>query len=247
MSVSGLDTATSRRPALIAGAIACGPTILGYWSIGFAAGAIGTLSGFSIGEVTLLAMLLYAGSAQFLFYSLWATGAGTLAIVVAVLLVNIRYLLMSSYLARYFSGLSGVQKFISGMLLTDETFGVAVQHANKQGRIPFLWMLGLNVVAYLNWIVANVIGAAFATSIPAEFSHRLGFSLTTMFIGLIVLTWYGSRHKRLDLMAMLISAAIVLCSLGVLDANFSLLLATAAAATVCALLMRVHPALGSKE
>lgn len=58
-----------------AGIIACLPTIPGYWSIGFAAGAIGTLSGFTTAQTALLASALYAGSAQFLFYSLWATGA----------------------------------------------------------------------------------------------------------------------------------------------------------------------------
>lgn len=241
------NTVTSARPALMEGVLACAPTILGYWSIGFAAGAIGTLSGFSIGEVALLAMLLYAGSAQFLFYSLWVAGAGTLAIVLAVLLVNVRYLLMSSYLAQYFSALTGGQKFVSGMLLTDETFGVAVQHANRHGQIPFWWMSGLNGAAYFNWIVANVVGAAFATSIPAEYSHRLGFSLTAMFIGLIVLTWSGSRHKQLDLLGMSLSAAIVLCSLNALDANVSLLLATSVAATFCAVLIRVRPGRGGKE
>ncbi len=46
----------------ISGVIACLPTIPGYWSIGFAAGAIGTLSGFSPLETTLLAGVLYAGS-----------------------------------------------------------------------------------------------------------------------------------------------------------------------------------------
>ncbi|WP_295473380.1 AzlC family ABC transporter permease [uncultured Pseudomonas sp.] len=242
--MTATHTAAIRRSAFIDGAIACGPTILGYWSIGFAAGAIGAISGFSPGEVTLLAMLLYAGSAQFLFYSMWIGGAGSLAIVLAVLLVNIRYLLMSSYLARYFNGLSRWQKFVSGMLLTDETFGVAAQQAARQEKIPFWWMFGLNGAAYLNWIVANVLGAVFARSIPEVFAHRLGFSLTAMFIGLIVLTWSASRHRKLEIVAMLISAAVILASLGVIDVNLSLLLATAVAATVCAALLRVFPAEG---
>ena len=67
--------ADSGASAFRRGVIACLPTIPGYWSIGFAAGAIGTLAGFSILETALLAGLLYTGSAQFLFYSLWAAGA----------------------------------------------------------------------------------------------------------------------------------------------------------------------------
>ncbi len=89
------------RGLFVQGVAACLPTVLGYWSIGFAAGGVGTLSGFPFSEVLLLAGLLYAGSAQFLFYGMAAAGAGPLAIATAILLVNIRYLLMSSALAPY--------------------------------------------------------------------------------------------------------------------------------------------------
>jgi predicted branched-subunit amino acid permease len=85
-----------------AGVIACLPTVPGYWSIGFAAGAIGTLAGFSLLQTALLASALYAGSAQFLFYSLWATGAEIASVVLSVLLVNLRYLLMSSAMSMFF-------------------------------------------------------------------------------------------------------------------------------------------------
>ncbi|MFS2222824.1 AzlC family ABC transporter permease [Pantoea sp. B65] len=228
--------------AFSAGVIACGPTILGYWSIGFASGAIGSLSGFSLTDITLLSALLYAGSAQFLFYSLWAGGAGTIAILLAVLLVNIRYLLMSSFLARFFAGLSAAKKFTSGILLTDETFGVAAQYAGRHGQIPFWWMLGLNVTAYANWIIANIIGALFASYIPAEVSHRLGFSLTAMFIGLLALNYFGSKHKKLEIVAMAVSAIVVLATLGILDVNISILVATAVAATLCATIMKCYAA-----
>lgn len=222
-----------------AGLIACGPTILGYWSIGFASGAIGALSGFSLTDITLLSALLYAGSAQFLFYSLWAGGAGTLAIVLAVLLVNIRYLLMSSFLARFFSALPGTKKFISGMLLTDETFAVAAQYAGKYGQIPFHWISGLNVTAYVNWIIANITGALFASYIPAEISQRLGFSLTAMFIGLLALNYFGSKAKKLEIVAMVVSALVVLATLDVLNVNISILIATAVAALLCATIVKL--------
>ena len=92
------------------GVIACLPTIPGYWSIGFAAGAIGTLSGFSTLQTALLASALYAGSAQFLFYSLWATGAEIASVVLSILLVNLRYLLMSSAISIFFRPYTVLQK-----------------------------------------------------------------------------------------------------------------------------------------
>ncbi len=131
------------------------------------AGSIGTLSGYSLLEVGVLAGLLYAGLAQFLFYGMAAAGAAPIAIVFAVLLVNIRYLLMGSALSPYFRGQNIAWKFIGGALLTDETFGVAAQHAKEHGNLPFFWLLGLNVTAYINWLIANLVGVALARPWPA--------------------------------------------------------------------------------
>ncbi|ATI90624.1 AzlC family ABC transporter permease [Salmonella enterica] len=220
----------------------CLPTIFGYWSIGFAAGAIGSISGFSLTDIILLSAFLYAGSAQFLFYSLYASGASIAAILVAVLLVNIRYLLMSSYMARFFSGASITEKFISGMLLTDETFGVAVQKSNKNNEVNFWWMLGLNLSAYINWVISNIIGAIFANFIPYSFSQKLGFSLTAMFIGLLALNFFSSNRKGLELTAIIIAFLLIILLNTIInfDSNLLIIVSTIISATVCAIIMRVN-------
>ncbi|KAB2676071.1 AzlC family ABC transporter permease [Brucella tritici] len=215
-----------------AGVRACLPTILGYWSIGFAAGSIGAISGYSPVEIALLAGLLYAGSAQFLFYGLAAAGAAPVAIVFAVLLVNIRYLLMSSALSPHFRGQSTMQKLIGGALLTDETFGVAAQHAKEHGKLPFRWLLGLNLTAYLNWFVANLAGAALAASLPVSMTEGLAFSLTAMFIGLLLLTYFASKNRGNELVAIAAAAGAVVALFGTVDPNLAILIATIAGATV---------------
>lgn len=223
------------------GVIACLPTILGFWSIGFAAGAIGALAGFSVLDITLLAVFLYAGSAQFMFYSLHAAGAGVLAIVLGVMLINMRYVLMSSYMAIYFTGATSFQKFVSGALLTDETFGVAAQQGSRTGELPFAWMLGLNVTAWLNWIVANLAGALLAASLPESITQGLSFSLVAMFIGLLLMTWFASRQRLLETIAIAISVAVIAATSRTLDVNIGVLLATVAAASISTLLLwRAH-------
>ncbi|WP_309297698.1 AzlC family ABC transporter permease [Paracoccus kondratievae] len=217
--------------------MACLPTILGFWSIGFAAGAIGALAGFSVLDITLLAVFLYAGSAQFMFYSLHAAGAGVLAIVLGVMLINMRYVLMSSYMAIYFTGATSFQKFVSGALLTDETFGVAAQQGSRTGELPFAWMLGLNVTAWLNWIVANLAGALLASSLPEPITQGLSFSLVAMFIGLLLMTWFASRQRLPETIAIAISVAVIAATSRTLDVNVGVLLATVAAASISTLLL----------
>ncbi|MDF7676334.1 AzlC family ABC transporter permease [Neisseriaceae bacterium ESL0693] len=214
------------------GFIACMPTILGYWCIGFACGAIGIISGFSLTAEMALTVLLYAGGAHFLFYSLWLAGAETLAIVSGVFLINIRYVLMSSYLAGFCQGSPLWQRFIHGSLLTDETFGVAVQHARTEGKLEFWWLFGLNLSAYLNWIIANLMGCLFAKLIPVTLSQGLMFSLTAMFIGLLTLNYFSSQYKKYEIMAIILAALLFWLALTLFSANISLLLATIIATSI---------------
>lgn len=44
----------------------CIPTLLGYLSIGLAAGVVQKTAGLSIAEIALISLMLYAGSAQFI-------------------------------------------------------------------------------------------------------------------------------------------------------------------------------------
>lgn len=220
------------------GVIACLPTVPGYWSIGFAAGAIGTLAGFSVLETALLAGLLYTGSAQFLFYSLWAAGAEMLSVVLSVFLVNMRYLLMSSSLSLWFRNSTTMQKLISGLLLTDETFGVAAQYGARHGAIPFAWMLGLNVVAWLNWILACVVGAWLASALPASLIDGLSFSLVSMFIGLLLMTWFASRRKKLETLTIAVAVAVTLATVEHLEASLVVILAATLAATLATLALK---------
>lgn len=239
------ENAEGANHRFMAGVMACLPTMPGYWSIGMAAGAIGTLSGFSLLHTTLLAAGLYAGSAHFLFYSLWAAGAESASVVLSVALVNMRYLLMSSALSVWFRQSTTLQKLIGGVLLTDETFGVAVQHATRHGSLPFAWLLGLNVSAWLNWIAACVAGAWLATALPPFLMEGLSFSLVSMFVGLLVMTWYASQRKIPETVAILAAILITLATASHLGTHLVVIIAAMLSATVAAFVLRFHTKKGN--
>lgn len=215
------------------GVIACIPTLLGYWAIGFACGAIGNVSGFTTLQILCLSTFVYAGSAQFLFYSMASTGAGLMQIAIGVLFINMRYLLINTYMAQFFSRANFVEKFIGGFLMTDETFGVASQYARTHKQfLPFSWLFGLNLTAWLSWIFATLVGSLFATSLPARLKDSLSFSLVGMFVGLLLLGWYASQTKKIDIIVIIAAMAIVTFSHGIIAANPSSIFATLIAATV---------------
>lgn len=226
------------------GVIACLPTIPGYWSIGFAAGAIGTLSGFTLWQTAFLATALYAGSAQFLFCSLWSAGAELTSVVLSVFLVNLRYLLMSSTMSVFFREQTVLQKIISGLLLTDETFGVAAQYGKRQGNIPFAWMSGLNLAAWLNWSLACVVGAWFASVLPAALMEGLSFSLVSMFIGLVLMLWFASHQKILETLSVTIAVLVTCFAAGHVDLSITVIIAASVSATLATLLPGMIPKRG---
>lgn len=238
-----MNTKTSQRndarAEFRAGVTACLPTIPGYWSIGFAAGAIGTLSGFTTLQTALLASALYAGSAQFLFYSLWATGAEIASVVLSVFLVNLRYLLMSSAMSLFFRDYTTTQKIISGLLLTDETFGVAVQQGSQQNKVPFAWMLGLNLAAWINWILACIVGAGLASALPPSLMEGLSFSLVSMFIGLVLMIWFASRRKTLESFSIAAAMMITLLTASHTDTSVVVIVAASVSATLATLGLRL--------
>lgn len=186
--------AWKEEPSFVDGVRACVPTLLGYLSIGFAAGVVEKTAGLSIMEIALMSLLVYAGSGQFIAAGLIAAQGSVLAIVITIFFVNLRHLLLSAALSPYFRHLPPSKNIFIGSLLTDETFGVAINEAAEKHKISEKWMYGLNITAYLNWVLANIAGAFFGKWITDPEAFGLDFALAAMFIGLLVLQ-LASRHN----------------------------------------------------
>lgn len=188
-------TLLSKRQDFFAGVKACLPTLLGYLSIGLAAGIIEKTAGLSILEITLLSTLLYAGSGQFVTAAMIAARDPISSIIFTVFFLNLRHLLLSASLSPYLQKLSPLKNFFVGSLLTDETFGVAIFEGLKKKQISYNWMIGLNLAAYVNWILANIIGGLCGSMITNFENYGADFALPAMFAGLVVFQLCGEKTK----------------------------------------------------
>lgn len=176
------------------------PTLLGYWSVGFAAGVIEATAGMSLLEIGLLALFLYAGSAQFITAGMVMAGAPIASIVTTVFIVNLRHLLMSAALAPKLAAYSPIKNFLIGTQLTDETFGVATGRLNGGERHADRWMFGLNLTAHANWIISNLCGALLGGWIADPERYGLHYALPAMFIGLAAMIVAQRRQYKHDLL-----------------------------------------------
>lgn len=210
----------------------CIPTLLGYLSIGFAAGVVEKTSGLSILEIALISLLLYAGSGQFIAAGMIAAAHPISAIIFTIFFVNSRHLLLSAAISPYFKNQSVKHNIITGALLTDETFGVAITHAFSKKRINYKWMLGLNITAYLNWLLANIVGGIFGQWISTPEKYGLDFALPAMFIGLLILQVFSQKKYLIDLIVGLSSVSAVVISSYMFPSSAGIIIATIVASTI---------------
>lgn len=204
----------------------CIPTILGYLSIGFACGVVSKSCGMSILQSTVMSAFIYAGSSQFIAASMIFSLASAPNIILAIFLVNLRYFLMSASLAPYFKGNSLLKNFISGILLTDETFALAASKGSNENKIDYIWMLGVNIVAYLNWIIANLLGALFGSLIYDYKIFGLDFALSAMFIGLLISSIKEKDDKKTSAVIVFSTVIALMLLIQFISANTAIMIAS---------------------
>ncbi|MCG5103386.1 AzlC family ABC transporter permease [Oceanobacillus alkalisoli] len=188
----------------------CIPTLFGYISIGIAAGIVGASSNLSVLEVALLSILVYAGAAQFIICALIVAGSPIYVIVFTTFIVNLRHLLLCMTLAPYFTKYSLLKNIGIGALVTDESFGVAANKIVQKETFNDRWMNGLNITAYIFWILSCVAGAIFGKWISNPEVLGLDFALTAMFLALLVLQLEHIDSDKLKFYLSLIGYVVVL-------------------------------------
>lgn len=228
------DTASSLNDSFLQGVKDCIPTLLGYISIGLAFGVVGSASGLSVLEIALLTILVYAGSAQFIFCALLLTSDPASAIIVTIFVVNLRHLLMSLTLAPHFTRYSMLRNVGFGTLLTDETFGVAVTKQMQTGKLYGKWMDGLNVTAYIFWILSCLAGAFLGQWVANPEKWGLDFALIAMFIALLVLQLSSiGQSKIMHYIKLIGYMALIMYGLSyIVPSHVAVLLATVIVATI---------------
>lgn len=225
-------TSQGREDSFFKGVKDCIPTLLGYLSIGLAAGVVQKTAGLSIAEIALMSLILYAGSAQFIAAGMIAVSSSPAAIIITIFIVNLRHILLSAALSPYFRHLSALRNMLVGSLLTDETFGVAINQTSNKNRISEKWMHGLNITAYLNWFIANIAGAFLAQWISNPDQYGLQFALPAMFIGILVISMIGRSKIKLDVVVAIIAVVIAVGSSFIFSSSVGVIIATVIASTV---------------
>lgn len=163
------------------------PIAIGYFPMSVAFGVLAIQAGLSVAQAFGMSVFVFAGASQFAALSFIAGGASALAIALATLVLNFRHFLMSVSLSRLLPNeRAGRTPWLAslglGFGVTDETFVVA---SLDETPTP-AYFAGLELAAYLAWILGTLVGACFALLIPPVLANALGIALYAMFIAILV-------------------------------------------------------------
>ncbi len=194
---------TIKRPAFGDGFKDGMPIGLGYMTVSFAYGLFAVEGGLTTLSTVLISVTNLTSAGQFAGTGLIFQAAPYVEIFLTVLLINLRYMLMSLSLTQKLRpGIGLVPRLIIGYGVTDEIYAMA---ALRSGEITVTYMAGLMSLPVAGWTLGTTMGALAGTILPAAIRSALGIALYAMFIAIIV---PPARQARPVLMVVILAAGL---------------------------------------
>ncbi len=212
------------------------PIVLGYLPVSM---AFGVIAANCIGPGSILmSALVFAGASQFAALQLFILSSSAIFIVFTTFLINLRHILMSSFLNTYYKNLGRLKKVAIAFGITDETFAIAsnglkdltrdlersnapntsnTSNTSKESKVsfsPFKYQFTLNSVSYLSWVSGTFLGFVAGSMIPEEILNVLPFTLTALFLYLLVINISEKRDVGIALIAGTISVMLAGIAIG---------------------------------
>lgn len=161
------------------------PLLLGVVPFGLVAGIAGVSIGLTVFEITLMSATVYAGAAQLVALQLMGAGASVLFVLLGATVVNLRYVMYSSAIAKTLSPLSKPWRALAAFTMTDQNFTLTLNHAHQlEPRLAPWFFLGAGLPMWFLWVVTTALGAWLGAKVPEGWS--LDFGIPLSFLVLLV-------------------------------------------------------------
>ncbi|WP_027882465.1 AzlC family ABC transporter permease [Meiothermus rufus] len=199
---------TTPQAAFWRGVLASLPVATGIVPFGLITGIAGVKAGLGVLEVTLMSALVFAGAAQLVALQLIGAGASVFFVWLATLVVNLRYLMYSSALAKPLEALSTRMKLLAAFLMVDQNFALALNQYGVLGpRLTPWFYLGIGGVLWLGWVVCTYLGAWLGARLPEAWA--LDFAVPLCFLVLLVPAVQSRPSLGAALVGGLVSTALM--------------------------------------
>ncbi|USD67881.1 AzlC family ABC transporter permease [Vibrio sp. SCSIO 43136] len=174
------------KQLMFAGAKTIAPLCIGAFPFSFIIGAMSIQAGLSITQSILSAMLTIAGSSQLVAYGMIQHGGSMLVIMFTSFVINLRHVLYSASLAEIAKGQPLHIRALMAFGLTDEVYAGTYKGVREHKYGAHWFYLGAMGLFYVNWVVANTLGALVGSSFPDIANFGLEFAMVAAFIAIVV-------------------------------------------------------------
>lgn len=159
------------------------PIFIGYFTTSIAFGLLALSAGLTPFQAIIFSMTNLTGAAQFMAINLVAAGAAAGEIVTSVILLNMRYIIMSASLTNKIGFRNIYDRFIIAFGITDEVFSVASMKPGGAGRY---FMFGLQGTSWLGWASGTAAGVTLGAFLSRSLQDAMSGALFALFAALLV-------------------------------------------------------------
>ncbi len=198
---------TAQRQDLRAGFIANLVVAASVGAYGSVLGLMAAQKGLTWYQLLIMNLSIFAGSAQFVMVDMWLPPLPVVEIVLAVMVINMRYLLIGASLNPLFQGTTLRHKFLFMHLVADENWAMTMARFH-QGRTTTWFLLGGGLCVQAAWCSGTLLGHGLGAVIANPERYGLDFSFVAVFTALVFSFWKGKRDIMPWLAAALTAAVV---------------------------------------
>ena len=201
----------NRKPVLKQAFVSSLPVLMGYTTMGFAAGIVLSASGIRLPALWafLTSATSISGALQFALADWIESSLPMINVVILTICLNIRYSMYGLSLIERFRGLPLAKKLYLIWTLTDETYALEVENKVPPGGDSILYCLTLAALNHCYWIAGVTAGAIAGSALPIP-DKGIIFAMTALF--LVILT-DQCRERKNRVYAAVGLLASVICAL----------------------------------
>ena len=160
------------------------PIGLGYLPLAFTLGVNAATGGFKFLNSITMSILSFTGVGQMNAMSLMLENATYFSIFIALLVINLRNIVLSLSLSqRLDENVSLWKRLIIAMGNTDEIFALTIR---REGKIPADYFLGVMSFPYFAWGVGAIVGNLATTLVPRDICIAMSMALYAMLVASVV-------------------------------------------------------------
>jgi len=168
------------------------PVLTGYLFLGAGFGILlSEKTGLGIGWAATMALVMFAGSGQYLAVSLIADHASVISAAIATFLVNARHIFYGISLLGPYKG-AGKKKTYMIFGLTDETYSLVTQNDPPEGMKRHTYCFLVTLLDHIYWITGCCLGNLLSL-LPISF-EGVEFVLTALFVTMFVEQWLSHKN-----------------------------------------------------